>query len=155
MFRLNRMLFLQPLPEPNGENWSEKSHTAIRHSAELSASNCLLSKCHTRGGLCELLHVPPLLQQQAQRCLTHRCPGRSSGRREEVGVVLRNEAGAHVSHLKLRVTRKAQQELYVSVESYDRRTEAQRTVEPRVYEVLHFHFMTCTASWSVSYIVLP
>lgn len=107
------------------------TYTALLHSAELWAVNHLSShrKCYTRGGLCELLYVFPLLQHQTQGCLTNCCPSGSSRSGEEVSIVLRNEASAHVSCLKLRVTRKAQQKVYVSVQSYDLRKEAQRKVE--------------------------
>lgn len=134
MFRLNCMLFLQPLLEPNGEKGSENhTHTALLYPAELFVVSHLPSHRKgyplTSGGLYEILCVFPLLQHQTQSCLTDCCLRRGSQSGEEFSIVLRNEAGAHVSSLKLRVTRKAQQKVYVSVQSHNLRTKAKKRVK--------------------------
>lgn len=73
----------------------------------------------TVGRLCEALGVAPLAQHQSQNGLTQRCPGRSARSRKQIGVMLRDETGAHVSGLELRVGRETQQEVYVGVQAYD------------------------------------
>lgn len=73
----------------------------------------------TAGHLAEVLRVSALLQHQSQRRLADRLPRRSLGSGEEVGVVLRDEAGAHVPSLELRVARQTQQEVDVGVQSHD------------------------------------
>lgn len=108
------MLLLQPLLEPNGENGSEKkkiTHTTYIYNTDFfqvkHEINCL-DKHYllTSGNLCELLRVPPLLHHQAQGCLADCFPTRRYRSGEEVGVVLRDEAGGHISSLKLWVPRK-------------------------------------------------
>ena len=117
MFLLNLMLLLQPLLEPNGEKGSENhTHTNTNHvhlvyqcffSPNVYKKKKICSPL-TSGGLCKLLRAFPLPQHQAQGHLADRFPRRSSRSGEEVCVVLRDEAGGHVSGLKLRVARETQ-----------------------------------------------
>lgn len=98
----------------------------------------------TCGGLCEVLCVPPLLENQAQGRLADRFPRRSSGSGEEVSVVLRDEAGGHVSSLKLRVARQTQQEFDVSIQSHDLKTERrQRKCRCRIINSRHCLCICC------------
>lgn len=86
----------------------------------------------TGGDLGEVLRVSALLQHQSQRRLTDRLPGRSLGSGEEVGVVLRDEASAHVPGLKLRVARQTEQEVNVGVKPHDLKVE--RKEQPLMLE---------------------
>lgn len=67
----------------------------------------------------ELLSVAPLSQQQRQGRLAH-CPlGRGLGSREQLLVMLRDEAGVNVARLELWVARQVEQEVDVGAESHN------------------------------------
>lgn len=102
-------------------------------------SVCTDTRCPlTCGGLCEVLCVFPLLEHQAQGRLADRFPRGSSRGGEEVSVVLRDEAGGHVSGLKLWVARQTQQEFDVSVQSHDLKAERrQRKCRRRITNYRH------------------
>lgn len=122
-------------------------HTFVwHHFTHLKYLLEVLFKVNTSGDLCELLCVFPLLQHQTQGRLADRGPRGSSRSREQVGIVLGDEAGAHVSSLKLWVVRKAQQKVYVGVQSYDLGTGAQRRT---ISSAQQSH-----STKSVSYIIL-
>lgn len=99
----------------------------------------------TIGGPYKLLCVSPLLQHQAQGRLADGLPRGSPGSGEEVGVVLRDEAGRHVSSLKLRVAGKSQQKVNVSVQSHDLRTEEAETVKSQSHDLFvgNLAFICC------------
>lgn len=137
-------------PAATGAKWRERVCGGGGGGREDDRASSVLRKsaavrrCHwrsegmfslTAGDLGELLRVPALLQHQSQRRLTDRLPGRSPGGGEEVGVVLRDEAGAHVPGLELRVARETQQEVDVGVQSHDLRVVGERGGE-RAAEII-------------------
>lgn len=73
----------------------------------------------TVGLVSEGLGAGPLSEQQAQGSLTQCGPGGRDGFREQLLIVLGDEAGGHIPRFKLWMSRQTQQEVNVGVEAYD------------------------------------